>query len=178
MSRLRRGRYIFTEFIMERKLVLVVLIILIFSYVCYAGDFIEIGATVIWNPRIFHDTTIVGGVNLALSLSQPNHFGFGLFSNLAFIPYAAFSDFMAGPIFEININDKISLIPCVGLYLGMIFFGFGGNVTVQYALHPKISFFARVQYAYTIFLIPGVDSLKTSVVSSCIGIGYRLDNGN
>jgi hypothetical protein len=60
-------------------------------------------------------------------------------------------------------NDKLSVIPCVGLYLGMIFFGIGGNITVEYALLPRLALFGRVQYARATFLAPGVDSVKTHV---------------
>jgi hypothetical protein len=161
---------------MNKKLLLAVLITIIVSYISFADNFIEIeiGGTMIWNPVVFSDTAIGGGVNLAVLPKFTDHFGFAIFFNLAFSPSAALFDFMIGPFFEFNINDKISLVPCAGLYLGMIFFGIGGNLTVQYALYPNISLFARIQYAYAFFLAPGVNSVETSVVSPCVGIGFRF----
>ena len=158
---------------MKKSVVLAGVIFLAVASVSYT-DSIEIGAAMVWNPVAFHDPAVGGGVSLAFSLSQPNHFGFGLFYNMAFAPSKALFDFMTGPIFEFAINDKLSVIPCVGLYVGMIFFGLGGNVTVEYALLPRLALFGRVQYARATFLAPGVDSVKTHVVSPSIGVAWRL----
>jgi hypothetical protein len=158
---------------MKRNAALAALLFLIASHACYAAS-IQAGAAMVWNPVAFHDPPLGGGASLAVLISQPNHFGFGLFPMLAFAPSGAVLDIMVGLNYGIAINDKLTVIPCVGLYLGMIFFGFGGNVTVEYTPLPRLCLFARVQYARATFLAPSVDSVTTNVVSPSVGVGWKL----
>ena len=158
---------------MKKNAAVAALLFLITSHACYAAS-IEAGAAMVWNPVAFHDPPIGGGVSLAVLISEPNHFGFGLFPTLAFAPSGATLDFMIGLNYGIAINDKLTVIPCAGLYLGMIFFGFGGNVTVEYSPLPRLCLFARVQYARATFLAPGVGGVTTNVVSPSFGVGWKL----
>jgi len=158
-----------------KGLLFVLLGVLFFSPFCFAHDMIEVGGALVHNPAVFRDTGLGGGINAAFFPKIINSFGIGIFLNLAFASDATAFDILAGPYYEFKITDKLSLPVSAGFYWGFIyFFGFGGNVTLQYAFHKNFSVFARFQCVYAYFSAPGVKAFGALVMQPCAGVGFRF----
>jgi hypothetical protein len=162
---------------MKTILWLVVLWLAIFSSVCYGHDVIEVGRTLVSNPVTFDDTRVGGGWNLAFfSETIIDSFGIGSFMDVAYAPDRAYLGILTGPYYEFYISDKFSLPVSAGFLLSMPFvnFGFGGNITAQYELHPNFAIYGRIQCAYAYFIFPGVPGVESFILSPCIGLGLRF----
>jgi len=157
-----------------KRLLLAVLGILFLSSICFAHDVIQVGGSLVYNPTVFHGTGLGGGINAAFFPEIVNSFGIGIFLNLAFAPDRTAFDILAGPYYEIKFTNKLTMPVSAGLFLGIPYFGFGGNVTLQYAFHKNFSVFARYQCAYAWFVAPGVKSFGALVMTPCVGVGFRF----
>jgi len=159
---------------MKKKLLMVLLALLLFSSVCFAQDAIEVGGMLVHNPQLFNGPGLGGGINLAFFSDITDSFGVGFYIDLAFGPekMKAF-DVLIAPYYAFKITEKLCMPVSAGLLLGIFFFGYGGNITLQYAITPNISIFGRFQCVYTYYFVPGV-SAETLVMSPCIGVGFRF----
>jgi len=159
---------------MKKRVFLAVLGVIFISAVFSAHDVIEFGGTVVTNTAIFGDTKVGGGVNLAYFPAIYKSFGIGIFQNLGYGADGSVFDLLAGPYYAFKIGKKIFLPVSAGVYLGIIFIGYGGNVTVQYELTPHLSLFVRFQCAYAYYFSSGVRTSESLVMSPSVGMGIRF----
>jgi len=160
---------------MKKRLLPVILGMLLFSSICYAHDVIEIGGTLVYNPIIFNEGEVGGGINIAVFSEIYKSFGLGVFLNFARgANDMGTLDFLLGPYYAFSITEKLSLPVSFGVYAGIMYLGYGGNITLQYAFHKNFSVFARFQCVYAYFTAPGVKTAESIVMSPCIGIGFRF----
>ncbi|MCL2440496.1 MAG: hypothetical protein FWD14_02025 [Treponema sp.] len=157
-----------------KKIILVIVVVFSVSAVCFAQNKAEIGFALVRNPVFFPDNAVVPGVSLAFYPSITSFFGIGILANFGIGENAAHLDFLAGPYFAVHIKEKFTLLGSAGFYIGMIFFGFGGQLSAQYAVHPNIAIFVRVQGNFAVFMAPGIDSIKSYVITPVVGVGFRF----
>jgi len=159
---------------MKKILLLVLLGLLFFSSVCFAQDAIEVGGALVYNPLLFNAPGLGGGINLAFFSNITDSFGVGYYIDLAFGPKDMKTfDVLIAPYYAFKLTEKLCMPVSAGLLLGIFFLGYGGNITLQYAITPNISIFGRFQCVYAYFFVPGV-SAETLIMSPCIGVGFRF----
>jgi hypothetical protein len=157
-----------------KRFFLLLLGIILFSAVCFGQNIAEIGFSLIRNPVLFPDNAVIPGINAAFFPRITDFFGIGIHINFGQKGKSGHLDLLVGPYFAYHFNEKFTVLGSAGFYTGIIFFGFGGQLSAQYAVHKNIALFARMQGNFAYFMAPGIDSFKSYTITPSIGVGFRF----
>jgi hypothetical protein len=167
---------------MKKVIVLILLIFLTFSSVCFADGF-DVGITGALNTNPLY-TIFGGGLHLGLTAYFGRVIGIGAFGNLLYMTGdfdAVYANVLFGPVFRVINGTTFSMPICVGLFVGggesftegwnaVNSFGIGGNITPQFRLGRSAHFFVRIMAALDVIRD---DTIIEALISPGIGFSRR-----